>query len=323
MAKGQKYVKLTEFLNECKLNTIRMSFDELERIMKEKIPDSIYTYKTFGPKFNHSFSYGWSVAGYSANANFNNNTVVFTKENEIKANSNSLRYFEEKPKCKNDIKVLDFFKKLQIDENDRYKSWEHCYNFFTKNRHKKISTSDFSLHLFAYLASWGMFRGSSFLLQKDYLFHNEVVEEILQSKYDCLVGINPKDLVDRKMSLIFELSDGMKKIYYRKTYYIRGIPNRNTYPSNILITKILLGTLGCVPAYDRYFIDGMKESDLDYREFSSRSLKILIDYYLSNKSIFDEFQSKINRSGNTKYPIMKLIDMHFWQMGYEKDMLKK
>jgi len=81
MPKGQKYKKLTEYLKECKLNVVRMSFDELEKIMREKIPNSIYTYKTFDPKFNHSFSYGWSLAGYSAKADFNNNTVVFRKEN--------------------------------------------------------------------------------------------------------------------------------------------------------------------------------------------------------------------------------------------------
>jgi len=105
---------------------------------------------------------------------------------------------EIKPKFVSDLKVLDFFRKIQLDENDRYKSWEHCYDFFTKKRHKNILISEFSLHLFAYLASWGMFRGSLFLLQKDYLFHYETVEEILQSKYDCLVGINPKELNDKK-----------------------------------------------------------------------------------------------------------------------------
>ena len=66
----------------------------------------------------------------------------------------------------------------------------------------------------------------------------------------------------------------------------------------------------------------MKESDLNNRKFTSKSLKLLKEYYLYNKNIFDEYQSKINKSGNTEYPIMKLVDMHFWQIGYEKDVLK-
>ena len=46
-----------------------------------------------------------------------------------------------------------------------------------------------SLHLAFYLASWGMCRGSSFLLQKDYKVLVPVVEEVLKSEYDCLFGV--------------------------------------------------------------------------------------------------------------------------------------
>lgn len=45
-----------------------------------------------------------------------------------------------------------------------------------------------SLQLAFYLASWGMYRGSSFLLQKDYRVHIPVVKELLQKKYDVLLG---------------------------------------------------------------------------------------------------------------------------------------
>jgi hypothetical protein len=34
-----------------------------------------------------------------------------------------------------------------------------------------------------YLASWGMYRGSSFLLWKDYLIHQEVVDNIIAKKH--------------------------------------------------------------------------------------------------------------------------------------------
>jgi len=37
-----------------------------------------------------------------------------------------------------------------------------------------------SLHHAFYLASWGMYRGSSFLLQKDYKVLTPIVEEILK-----------------------------------------------------------------------------------------------------------------------------------------------
>jgi hypothetical protein len=318
MAKGQKYYRLTEYFKNSGSDKIEMTFIDLERIMKEKIPSSIFKYKTFGSRFDHSFSYGWSLAGYSAKADFYNNIVTFLKVDtpipvtfkvEVKKSINS----------STSIKVLNFFNKINHDEHDRYKSWEHCYGFFTNNRKNNTPVSLFSLHLFTYLASWGMLRGSAFLLQKDYLFHNEVVEELLNEKYDCLVGINPANLDNKKISLIFELSNKIREIYYDKTYYLKGIPNSNTYPSDTLLTKILMGTLGCVPAYDRYFIDGMKQSNLSNRKFSPKSIKTLQKFYTDNKVEFDSNQEHINKLSLIKYPVMKLIDMHFWQIGYERD----
>lgn len=56
-----------------------------------------------------------------------------------------------------------------------------------------------SLQLAFYLASWGMYRGSSFLLQKDYKIYIPVVEEVLKSKYDILFGMKCEDLLDENV----------------------------------------------------------------------------------------------------------------------------
>ena len=72
-----------------------------------------------------------------------------------------------------------------------------------------------------------MYRGSSFLLQKDYRVHIPVVSEILSNKY-----ANYYDGIRRK---------------------VKGSALKNNL-SETLITKILMGTLGCVPEYDRYFV---------------------------------------------------------------------
>ncbi len=44
-----------------------------------------------------------------------------------------------------------------------------------------------ALHLGFYLASWGMYRGSSFLLQKDYKVHVPIVKIIINNENDFLV----------------------------------------------------------------------------------------------------------------------------------------
>ena len=84
----------------------------------------------------------------------------------------------------------EFYNDLKADENGRYRSWEHCYSHFIKARESKEVDYDYlSLQLAFYLASWGMYRGSSFLLQKDYKVHIPVVKELLGEKYDALAGI--------------------------------------------------------------------------------------------------------------------------------------
>ena len=86
--------------------------------------------------------------------------------------------------------IESYVAQINSDPNDRLRSWEHCYKSFHDARGCKTADQDYlSLMLAFYLASWGMYRGSSFLLQKDYKIHRPVLEEILKPEYDTLFGI--------------------------------------------------------------------------------------------------------------------------------------
>ena len=75
--------------------------------------------------------------------------------------------------------AYDFYKELKKVKNERYLSWEHCYYIFSQSRNTDAPDIELlCLHLSFYLASWGMYRGSSFLLQRDYLVHKHAVETI-------------------------------------------------------------------------------------------------------------------------------------------------
>ena len=84
-----------------------------------------------------------------------------------------------------------------------------------------------------------------------------------------------------------------------------------------MVTKILLGTLGCVPAYDRFFLDAWRIDNKDQRKwtltFNKNSLHTLIEFYnkTENKIHIDKLAEEIG------YPVMKILDMYFWQIGYE------
>jgi len=139
-------------------------------------------------------------------------------------------------------RIKEYYSESQKSGNGRYLSWEHCYSNFGKYRGIGIDeeTIDFlCLHLAFYLASWGMYRGSSFLLQRDYRIHREVVVEILKQEYLSLWGISCESLLDpQNLDLIFNLRNKIEKIYIDKRASIDG----RMSVSDILITKILLGT---------------------------------------------------------------------------------
>jgi hypothetical protein len=90
--------------------------------------------------------------------------------------------------------------------------------------------------------------------------------------------------------------------------------------SSILTTKILMGTLGCVPAYDRFFMNGLHEYNKDekriIKKFGKQSLQNIIDYYLENKNTLLELRIEIKKKTGMIYPLMKIIDSYFWQWGF-------
>ena len=88
--------------------------------------------------------------------------------------------------------------------------------------------------------------------------------------------------------------------------------------SPVLITKILMGTLGCVPAYDRFFQDGVATYKVTTREYSLESVLRLVDFYEEHNDSLEDARRGMQCEDLT-YPQMKLLDMGFWQVGFEKD----
>lgn len=217
---------------------------------------------------------------------------------------------------------LKFYNKLKEDENGRYKSWEYCYKNFN-DVHKLDNINEdlmdyLSLQLSFYLASWGMYRGSSFLLQKDYKIHIPVIKLLFNHKYDSLwsININAYKNVDNQYKLI-ELVNEIKTIYNEARLSVKDIIPKSEV-SDTLVTKVLLGTLGCVPAYDRYFISGVRNEKVSSGCFNIKSILGLVNFYDKYYPEFEKARAQMV-VGNMKYPQMKMIDSCFWQIGYDLD----
>ena len=212
-----------------------------------------------------------------------------------------------------------FYDDARANENGRSRSWEHCYRVFRDARTDPSPDCDYlSLHLAFYLASWGMYRGSSFLLQKDYKVLVPVVEKILKPEYDCLfgaacVGLREPEVQEKLKELCDDIAEHFRPI--RDEVAGRKVASD---VSPVLITKILMGTLGCVPAYDRFFQDGVATYKVTTREYSLESVRKLAKFYEAHNDRLEEARRGM-QTDDLIYPQMKLLDMGFWQVGFEKD----
>lgn len=213
----------------------------------------------------------------------------------------------------------EYYNNLKAGENGRYRSWEHCYSYFIKGRSSKEIDYDYlSLQLAFYLTSWGIYRGSSFLLQKDYKVHIPVVKELLSKKYDALAGIECIDFRKESNQRLLQDIDLFLEQYYDKIRREVKAQELKNQLSFTLITKILMGTLGCVPAYDRYFVAGIKNQKVATGSYNLKSIMQLVDFYEKNSIRLEQVREKMKVEG-MPYPQMKMLDMGFWQVGFELD----
>ena len=212
-----------------------------------------------------------------------------------------------------------FYDDARTNENGRSRSWEHCYCVFRDARTDPSPDYDYlSLHLAFYLASWGMYRGSCFIFHKDYKVHTPIVEKVLKPEYDCLFGLACADVRNS------DVRAQLKKLYDDIADYFDPIRKEvagrvvASPVSPVLITKILLGTLGCVPAYDTFFGIGAKYLGLKEDSYRKESLLELADFYEEHNDRLEEARRGMQTDDLT-YPQMKLLDMGFWQVGFERD----
>lgn len=214
--------------------------------------------------------------------------------------------------------IKRYSKGILIDEFHRYKSWEICNEAFNS----QPVTDAHALHLAFYLASWGMYRGSSGLLQKNHLIHKETVRQIIQNTQHLNCNID-KEISREQISEIMQFKE-LLSIIYKKINYTRGSAvEKPISPTDTLLSKIMLGTLACVPAYDRYFIDGLRAIGLKNFTFGDNSLKELFDFVEANQKEIEECQIYMVSNTKKHYSIMKILDMYFWQIGFEKEITDK
>jgi len=216
---------------------------------------------------------------------------------------------------KSDIKAkVQEFQKIAFPDH-RYSSFDYCYNYFFKIDSQQVNSDIEKACAFLgfYLASWGMFRGSSFLLQKSYKYFIPVVNYISEIE-PSIWDYKPSDyLEERKRKKVIKIYEDIKE---------KVIEDDNQ--AKTLVTKIMLGTIGIVPAYDEYFCKTFKKVDPKVSKFSvfnEDSLIVLGNFYQKNQKEIDQLSKKIKTkrfeddSEYLQYPQAKIIDMYGFANG--------
>ena len=120
---------------------------------------------------------------------------------------------------------------------------------------------------------------------------------------------------ESNQKLLIELNSFISDYYdkIRREVKEQDLKNRLSYT---LITKILMGTMGCVPAYDRYFIVGIKNQKIATGNYNIKSVLQLVDFYEKNALKLEPIRKEM-KVYDLPYPQMKMLDMGFWQIGFD------
>ena len=212
-------------------------------------------------------------------------------------------------------------------------SWSICHEEFKKARKQSNPNYDLlALHLGFYLASWGMYRGSSFLKALDYRIHYPAVKMMLEQQYDVLFEIDPLDKKDEYKRKLFDEKNG---IYVRlNKYYGKAhaawvawkkksgeAGSKDEITTDTLITKILMGVYACIPAYDINFKKGisffggcttLKPDGKAILNNDENETKFSLLYILQNETLREELKGYARKKN---LPFMKVVDMFFFGLG--------
>lgn len=210
-----------------------------------------------------------------------------------------------------EIEVKKF--KEKSNPNDRYTSFDYCYNYFLTEGNLTKDLEKSCLALGFYLASWGMFRGSSLLLQKS-VKHFEPIIRYISTLDNSIWKIDVDNYTDQNIQTIITIYKEIKDCL---------IINGNA--DLTLITKIMLGVFGFVPAFDNYFCNTFRViagRQCGFRRVNTKSLTFIKRFYEANKRTINNLSKQTfttdfttERKTNINYPKAKIIDMYGFTVG--------
>ena len=195
--------------------------------------------------------------------------------------------------------------------SERYASFDYCFNYFQSFREAgriaelvgREHLQSSCLEIGFYLASWGMLRGSSFLLNKSAKFYEPLIAAIASAE-PALWDIDADRYTPANVRLLLDYKDTVRRAL-----------GRANNPSDILVSKIMLGVFGSVPAFDTAFREGFGVG-----AFGEGALKRIAEFYCTHADIVDKHRIptmdfETGAQTHRRYTRAKVIDMIFFIEG--------
>lgn len=201
---------------------------------------------------------------------------------------------------RNVMKVVD---QMEADKQSRSYSWVHCRRAFLQR--SSLSDEELALHLAFFLASWGMYRGGSFLLQKDFSVHLPVVVALRSPEFDPLWDMAASGAHEDAMDLTLKLGNDIHSAYLHAAHVKSVTP--------VLVTKVLLGTVCCAPAFDTFVRMALGKRRM-VQQFSPQGMCGIYQLYNDHLEEFTKIGKRLKAMGYD-FPPMKLIDTALWVEG--------
>jgi hypothetical protein len=197
--------------------------------------------------------------------------------------------------------------------DDRYTSFDYCFNHFQSLRKAgeldRLRSGDGlqtgCMQLGFYLASWGMYRGSSKLLGKSARYLMPMIQAVAAAEPE-LWTIDVHSYTDENLARLIDFRGKVRKSFDHQI-------------SATLITKIMLGIFGNVPALDSYFYRGTARNSFD-----EPTLHWVKSFYDAHRAEVDELRPmtldfETGELTERRYTRAKVIDMIGFSAGWHKE----
>lgn len=194
--------------------------------------------------------------------------------------------------------------------DDRYTSFDFCFNHFQSLREvgelDRLRSGDGlqtgCMQLGFYLASWGMYRGSSKLLGKSAHYLVPMVTAVADAEPELwTVDVDGYD--DENIARLIDFRGRVRRSFGHSV-------------SATLITKIMLGVFGNVPALDSFFYRATRRNSFD-----ESTLRWVKEFYDAHATEIDGLRPKTldfdsGTPTSRDYTRAKVIDMIGFSAGW-------